>query len=835
MPKQRNRQWHPNRSVAVIALAAGLAVAVVARAAAQTVPEAVDRRVDEVFAKLSTDDKLKLLSGIDSFYTRDVPAAGLPRFKMTDGPVGTRNDGPSTAYPAGVLLAATWDPAIAQREGEALGRDARSRGDHVLLGPGVNIYRQAQNGRNFEYAGEDPFLAGRIAARYVRGVQSQGVAACVKHFACNNQETGRMTVDAVVSERALHEIYLPAFEAAIKDGGARTVMASYNRINGSYATANDYLLTTVLRDQWHFDGLVMSDWGAVHDTLGPLTAGLDLEMPGPKFLGPDKVAPLVAQGKVTQQAIDTKVRRLLRVAVQMGWLDRPQKDPSIPADDAANDAVALAVAREGITLLKDDGGLLPLDRSAGRHVAVLGPDADGYVAGGGSSYTKPARPLSLLDGLRDVSPGVTFDLVPFGPEGSGEMSRLAHAATFEGGTLTVTFYAGTRLEGPPLLTRQDATIDFDWKGPPAPQVPHDHFSARWTGKLRPNTTGSVLLAVRSDDGSRVKIDGRTVLDDWSEHQARTETASVDLTAGRTYDLTVEYYQGTGDAVMQFGFEPVPPPLTADARRTVAAADVAVVLVHRAHEREGSDQPYALPATQEDLIAAVSAANPRTVVVLESGGNVAMKGWIDHVPALVDAWFPGQAGGRAIAEVLYGDVNPSGRLPDTFESDWTDSPAHGNYPGTDGKVDYAEGIYVGYRGFDKNRVTPRFPFGFGLSYTTFDMRNLKVTPVGTGDGRTFTATVDVVNTGRRPGSTVAQLYVRPPAGGPVDRPPQELKGFARVTLAPGETKSVTMTLDRRSFAHWDETAHDWQVVPGQYEVSVGRDSRDVCCTAPADWR
>ena len=795
-------------------------------------PAAVSGRVGELLAKLTPDDRIRLLAGVDDFFTRDVPGV-LPRFKFTDGPVGTRNDGPTTAYPATALLAATWDTGLAERMGVALGRDARSRGDHVLLGPAVNIYREPQGGRNFEYLGEDPLLAGRMAAAYVRGVQSQGVAACVKHLACNNQEVQRETISSVVDERTLHEIYLPAFEAAVRDGHCRTVMCSYNRVNGTYASANRYLLTEVLRDEWHFDGLCMSDWGAVHDAAGPLTAGLDLEMPGPEHFKPAVVADLIRTGKVTPAQVDEKVRHLLTVAVQMGWLDRPQKDESIAADDAANDAVALDVARAGVVLLKNDGEVLPFDRAKVKRVAVLGLDADGYVAGGGSSEAKPARPVSLLAGLRAVAPGVRFDLVPFHSVDGRAMSKLAKASAFDG-PLTATFYAGAELTGAPLQTRQDKAIDFVWKGRVSADVPHDHFSARWTGTIRPTVDGPHRFVLRSDDGSRVKLDGRTILDEWSDHQPETATATETLQAGRAYAVTVEYYQGTGEAVCQFGYAPVPPPMADADRQAVASADAAIVLVHT-RDSEGSDRPYDLPAEQATLINAVSAVNPRTVVVLESGGNVGMKAWVDRVPGLVHAWFPGQAGGRAVAEILFGDVNPSGHLPDTFEADWPDSPAYGHYPGDHGRVDYAEGIYVGYRSFDHRHVAPRFPFGFGLSYTTFDFRLKGVRALGDGDGRTFAVTVDVTNTGRVAGAAVAQVYVRPPAGGPVDRPPQELKGFARVNLAPGETRPVTVTLDRRSFAHWDVATHAWAVVPGTYEVAVGRHSRDNAFTTPVQWK
>ena len=336
---------------------------------------------------------------------------------------------------------------------------------------------------------------------------------------------------------------------------------------------------------------------------------------------------------------------------------------------------------------------------------------------------------------------------------------------------------------------------------------------------------------RSDDGSRVLLDGKVVVDNWRDQAAHTQSAAVPLEAGRVYQLTVEYFNSVADASMQFAYFHKQPLLTADQTKEIAAADAAIVCVHT-NESEGSDRPYQLPSDQEALISETATINPHTIVVLEAGGNVAMKPWIDQVPALVDGWFPGQAGGRAIAEVLLGDINPSGHLPDTFEKDWPDSPAFGNYPGKT-QVDYTEGLYVGYRWYDKKKIEPRFPFGFGLSYTTFELKNLKVSP-GVGDGN-FVATVDVTNTGSHAGGVVAQLYVRPPADETVDRPMQELKGFARVELKPGETQSVAIPLGMRAFAHWDVGTHGWQVVPGTYEIAVGQSSRDISLTAPIQWK
>jgi beta-glucosidase len=824
------RQTIPGCSSLLTWLAAVAASLLLATRAYASDPQ-VERQVDQLLSQLTPEEKIELLGGVHNFYTKDIPRIHLPGFKMTDGPVGTRNDGPSTAYPAGVLLASTWDPAVAEQEGKALGQDARARGDNFVLGPGVNIYRVPQNGRNFEYFGEDPFLAAAIAPAYIIGVQSQGVAACVKHYDANNQETLRESINVIVDERTLEEIYLPAFEGAVKVGHVRSVMASYNLINGFHATENHYLLTDVLRTQWNFDGILMSDWNATHDTLGPTNAGMDLEMPSGKYLNEKTLAPLLDSKQVKQATIDEKVRRLLRVAIEMNWLNRPQLDPTVPKDNPQSDAAALAVAREGIVLLKNTGNLLPLDRSKIHSIVLLGPGADRYVAGGGSSYTKPTRPVTILAGLTSLAPDVKITTVPYSDWRSSRLDALAKASKFESDHLTATFYNSVDLTGDAALTRTDSDIDFNWRTKlPAPQITSGNFSIRWTGAIKPDHSGPGTFITRSDDGSRVLLDGKLIVDNWHAQQAHTEAGTVTLQANHVYQLAVEYYNAGGEASMQFAYVAASQEMTPAEQSTLASADAAIVCVH-ADESEGSDRPYDLVGTQEQLTHDTQAVNPRTIVILEAGGNVGMKDWIDNVPALIDAWYPGQAGGKAIAEILFGDTNPSGHLPDTFEKDWPDSPAYGHYPGDGKKVEYAEGIYVGYRWYDKKQIQPRFPFGYGLSYTTFDLKNLKPT---TQDGQPG-YTIDVTNTGTRAGATVAQLYIRPKGPQPIDRPTQELKGFARVVLQPGETKTVSFPLNARSFSYWDVTTHNWKSVPGVYEIAVGLCSRDTAQTTTIDWK
>jgi len=527
--------------------------------------------------------------------------------------------------------------------------------------------------------------------------------------------------------------------------------------------------------------------------------------------------------------IDEKVRHLIHLEVEMGWLDRPQRDTAIARSDDANDATALAVAREGIVLLKNEGNLLPLDKTKLHSVVLLGPGASEYVRGGGSSETTPARPTTILQGITALVGNAAITQIPFADWHGKQLGELARASVYGPAVdgknpLICQFFNNPELKGEPVLERGDAAIDFNWgRKLPVPAVTNVAFSARWTTSITPTVSGSFEFVTRSDDGSRVLLDGKVIVDNWRDQAAHTEFAMVPLEANHTYSLKVEYYNSVADASMQFAYFPAPPTFSPEQRSTLVAADAVVVCVHTS-ESEGGDRPYTLPSEQAQIIHDVAEVNPKVIVVLESGGNVAMKDWIDHVPALVDAWYPGQAGGRAIAEVLFGDVNPSGHLPDTFEKDWQDSPAFGHYPG-EKQVDYAEGIYVGYRWYDKKKLEPRFEFGRGLSYTTYEMKDLKLE----GSGEAFTASVDVTNTGSRGGAAVAQLYVRPPSDEAVDRPVQELKGFARVELKPGETQRVTIPLNGRSFAHWDMVTHSWQVVPGNYEIAVGRSSRDICAS------
>ncbi len=784
-------------------------------------------RVDDLLPRLTVDEKLSLLGGDREFYIMAIPRLGIPEVRMADGPLGVRNYGMSTAYPATIGLAATWDYNLAREYGASVGSDARARGVGIMLGPAVNIIRVPQNGRNFEYLSEDPFLAGALASQIVTGIQSQGVVATVKHFAANNQETERGTIDARVGERALREIYLPAFRAAVERGHAWAVMCAYNKLNGTYCSANDWLNNRVLKGDWGFKGVLMSDWGAAHDTLGVANGGLDLEMPSGRYLDPASLKTLIESGKVTMATIDDKVRRILMLETANGFLDRPQAIDSTPKDDPHSTSVALQIARESIVLLKNDHNSLPLPGKRIKTIVVLGPNASGLPAGGGSAHVGPFHFVSVVQGLREVAGKKVRIEVIAGP-GPELLARLAPACTYEG-PLKLEFLTHEWREPQVIASQADARIDHDWTSAPTAGVDLDGYRARWTGKIRAPGSGKFIFLVENHGNINVQLDGKQIIGSWG-NTGETLLAVAALEAGKTYSLQVEArHDLPGSPAIRFGWGPAPPLLTEAAAQKVRAADAAVVCAgfNLMLEGEGADRTYDLPNDQADLIRRVAGLNQRTIVVLNSGGEYATAGWINQVPALVQAWYPGQEGGRAVAEVLMGNVNPSGKLPVSFGRRLEDSPSFGHYPGSAGKVDYAEGILVGYRWFDAKGVAPLFPFGFGLSYTTFHYDHLRVD--STPDGQ-WAVTFEVTNNGSRPGDEVAEIYISPPAPSRVQRPVRELKGFARATVVPDETKTVSVTLGRLAFSYFDEAKGDWAIEPGTYTVAVGSSSRNITVTS-----
>jgi len=795
----------------------------------------LEARLQDLMARLTTEEKLTLLSGT-AFTTQPIPRLGIPAVGMVDAGQGVRGgmdstQGPATAFPSGVAMASTWNPDLVGRVGRAIGEEALNKGTgaQILLGPAVNIHRSPLGGRNGEYFSEDPFLAARLGVGYILGMQSTGCGACIKHYAANNEEVDRDNVNVIVSERALREIYLPAFEAGVKEGHVWTVMSSYNRINGPHATANKYLLSDVLKKCWGFDGMVMSDWGAVHETAAVINAGNDLEMPGPGLLAPARVAPALASGAVTQAAIDDNVRRTLRTVLRTGLLDGPRLPNHALVNSAQHAQVALQAAEQGIVLLKNQDNILPLDAARLRSVALIGPAArEMQVGAAGSPGVSPLRAVGPLEGITKRA-GANVKINYASGENSGAPVPASALALPAGGGagLRGEYFANASLQGTPAVVRTDAQVQFSWNGSPGAGVPGENFSVRWSGHIMAPATGRYGLALTADDGCRLFLDGKALIDHWQNGAESTQFAGADLVAGHSYDLRVEYYQATGAAVARLNW--LLPGQTAFALAAQAArqSDVAIVCVTTTGtEGEGQDRPsMALPNNQDELIREVAAANPKTIVVLNNGTPVEMSSWLSRVPGLVEAWFPGQEGGTALAEVLFGDVNPSGKLPDTLAARREDYPDTGHFPGVNGRVSYDEGIYVGYRHFDKAAIAPLFPFGHGLSYTTFGYSNLRLSSPTLAPNGTVTVSLDITNTGRRAGAEVVQLYVHDTQPR-IDKPVRELKGFAKIELGAGQTRRVSLLLRPRDLAYCDVPGQQWKADAGSYQIQIGASSRDI---------
>jgi beta-glucosidase len=798
----------------------------------------VERRVDSILGRMTLEEKIDLLGGVDGFFIRDIPRLNWPRLKMADGPLGVRNFGPATAFAGGVTLAATWNPTLAERVGTELGRDSRAKGVHFLLAPGVNINRAPMNGRNFEYFGEDPFLASRIAVGYIKGVQSQGVSATIKHFLGNNSEYDRHNTDSIIDERTLREIYLPVFEAAVKEAHVGAIMDSYNLTNGQHMSQNRYLLTDVVKKEWGFDGLIMSDWSATYDGVEAANSGQDLEMPSGVYMNRKNLLPAIQKGQVSVATIDDKVRRILSTAVRLGWLDRSQTALSVPRYNLIGRQVALNSAREGITLLKNEGNLLPLNRDKIKSILVIGPDAFPAVpVGGGSAEVQPFAAISYLEGLSNYS-GSAFQV--YYDRGVLPYSDLAGATNFTTAEtngqpgLRAEYFDNLELKGPPVVVRTEQHIDF---GTAARLLfPERTLSSRWTGYYTPPSSGTydVFVQTTREIGGnyRLYVDDKLVLDNWTTLTALSDYRTLRLEPG-THKIVLEQ-TGRGErraARLRMGIAKVGQFVSADARKLAASADIVMVAAgfDSESEAESADRTFRLPLGQDELIREMTAANKNTIVVMTSGGSVDMNSWLGRVPALVQAWYPGQEGGTALAEILFGDINPSGRLPVTFERQWEDNPVHDSYYPESGtkRVVYKEGIFVGYRGYEHNGTKPLFPFGFGLSYTTFKYSNLSIKPLKNSDtsGPRYEVSFEVKNTGTREGADVAQVYVGVTRT-KVPRPARELKGFVKVSLRPGETKKVSVILDRRSLSYYDSNAKQWRADPGDFNVLVGRSSEQI---------
>jgi beta-glucosidase len=801
----------------------------------------VDTRVRAVLAQMTLDEKITMVHGASgSDYTGFIPGNSrlcVPALKMQDGPVGVRMTD-TTQLPSAADLAASFDPSLAHRYGSVIGAEDKTKGVDVDLGPTVNIVRDPRWGRAFESYSEDPYLTGQIGAGDIEGIQSQGVMAQVKHYAVYNQETNRNTPadNAVIDDRTVHETYTSAFAAIVAQAHPSSAMCSYSSINGVYACENAYL-DNILKNQDGFDGFITSDWGGTHSTVGSANAGMDMQMPDGSYFG-DPLKAAVQAGQVSQGRLDDMVGRILREEFRFGLFEHPSPDtPDAYAATPAHLATAQQVAEQGAVLLRNTGGALPLNAKKLHSIAVIGDGAgpDTMSHGGGSAVVDGTGTVTPYDGIKArAGSGVDVEYAQGAPSSSGQLPPIGtQYFTPPSGTgqgLQGDYYDNTTLSGTPATTRTDPNVSYTWTGnSPAAGLGATNYSVRWTGTLTPPTTGSYTFALTSDDGSRLLINGQQVIDNWRDQAANTETAQVSLAAGQPVQVEVDYYQAGGDAVVNLGWLPPDSDLLGQATALAAKSDVAIVYAND-FESEGSDlATIDLPGQQNQLISAVAAANPNTIVVLNTGSAVTMP-WLDQVKGVFEAWYPGQQSGAAIASLLFGDTNPAGKLPVTFPTSLAQVPAStaAQWPGTNGTVRYSEGLDVGYRWYDAKDETPLFPFGYGLSYTTFGFRNLKLSSGTLSENGRLDATVDVTNTGSRQGSEVVQLYLGDPA--PTGEPDSQLKGFAKVSLAPHQTRRVRLTLTAADASYWSSQAQAWTLGAGGYTVRVGDSSRNLPLSA-----
>lgn len=769
--------------------------------------------------ELTLEEQAALTAGKDFWHTVPIERAGIASLRMTDGPSGARGERwsvyTSACLPSGSALAATWNRDLVRRVGRVLGDETRQKGAGLLLAPTVNLHRHPITGRHFECFSEDPVLTAELAVAYINGVQERGVGAVVKHLVCNDQEFERHTISVDIDERPLRELYLRPFEAAVR-AGVWGVMGAYNRLGGTYCCEHHWLLIDLLRDEWGFGGLVVSDWFGTHSTTA-VAAGLDLEMPGPaRHMGPFLVN-AVARGDVSRSDVATAAQRVVDLA------ERAMASVGVPRGESAAQ-VARAAAAEAIVLLRNENNVLPL--SPRQRIALIGPYADRLaIQGGGSAEVTPRYVSSPLAAINERGVEVVYEA---GCALSGPTPLLDYR--WLPNHLAVEVFASNDLSGEPRVREVLMRSLARWSGSPGEGVPPTGYSARLTGEFVPDRSGRWEFGLASAGISRLLLDGEILIDNSGPNepdvlfrQGRKEsTAEIDLENGTRYQLAAEFrmFAEVPQAGVRIGARPLPP---ADARQRAVevarTADVAVVVVgyDGSWEAEGGDRPNMdLPGGQDELVRAVAAANPRTIVAVNAGSPVTMD-WADSTAAILQVWFAGMEAGNALADVLFGDVNPSGRLPTSFPRQLSDSPAQAFYPGSDGVVRYGEGLLVGYRHYDRRGVEPRFGFGHGLSYSTFTYANLRV------EGATVS--LEVTNQGPRVGAEVVQLYLRDLSAN-ADEPEKELRHFEKVFLDVGQTQTVRLSLTERDFSRWDARRHTWARRPGPFEVLVGASSRDI---------
>lgn len=806
-------------------------------------------RVNDLVGRMTLNEKIYMLQS--DFFYRGCERLGIPCLETADGPLGIASwglKGRATAFPSQLSLAASWNRDLAYRIGAIYAKEWKARGIQVFYGPGVNIYRSSKDSRNFEYMGEDPYLASEMAVPFIQGIQQNGILATVKHFVANDQEFDRYHVSSEVSERALQEIYYPPFKAAIQRAGVGAIMMGYNLVNGVYCAQNKQLMSDVLRRKWGFQGTIMSDWGATHSTLESVRAGLDMELGTFDYLNQRQLLPLIKSGAIKTSEIDSMVTHILLPCFRLGLFDKPvSRDVSVPTYNDEANQTAYEEACEGIILLKNNEGILPLKSPSS--IAVIGPNANPNVVsdncydvkgcsygGGGSSKVNPWYVVTDLEGIKKAFPQAQVSY----HEG---VSNAYKRRLFSNSVFTtsqgkrglqacyVSLVDSDKVStGPHSINQIDKQIDFRWEeGASAVRSLGAAYQVEWKGVIASERNDSILIFVDAQGGYRLDVDGSTVIDKRHSQTFANQWVKIPSQKGRKHTVCLTYWnRNCHPAEIRMGWDYAHAVDYSEALDLARKADCVVFCggLDASLEFEGTDRSFELPYGQDALIQALVKVNPRTIVAMHGGGAMDMSAWIDKVPALLHMLYPGQEGGTALGQILSGKVNPSAKLPFTMERKWEDSPACGNYDETRmlRKVFYREGIYVGYRGYERKGIKPLFAFGHGLSYTTFAYDNLSLVVTDKKKGMVKVA-FDITNTGRQDGAEVVQLYVHDPVA-MVDRPYKELKNFAKVFLKAGETRHVEMLLRDDAFKYYHPKRHAWVLEHGKFDILVGASSADM---------
>jgi len=797
--------------------------------------------INKLIQDLTLREKISLMSGFNSWYTNKIDRLGIPSIKMSDGPNGVRGDsnsGKSSAcFPCAISIGSTWDMDLINQLGIALGEEAKVKDVDVLLGPTINIHRHPLGGRHFESFSEDPFLTGKIATEYVKGVQSQDVAACLKHFIGNDTEYERHLVSSNIDEKTLREIYLLPFEMGIKEGNAQVVMSAYNKLNNIYCSSHKELLIDILKDEWGFDGYVVSDWGAALETEENAKGGLDLEMPGPGNVWGDQLFAAVSEGKVEEELIDDKVRRILNIANFSKRFENPTNKPEQSNNSEEHRKLLKKAAASGMVLLKNND-LLPL-KSNVKNLAIIGPNAkEAQIIGGGSASLKPhyqAHPLEAFQNKLGDHTNISYakgchthKFLPRVNEGFMDDKEGFLVEYFEGSNFDENLLVQEHLIGNKFWVFEGFAKDVIAK------FERPDISVRFSCAYTPDISGQHEFEIFGIGKARLFIDGEELIDNWTEtspgeaffsFSSDSKRALVNLIEGTTYQLEIRYkFEGNFPAIYIGCQAPDKVNLFDEALEVASAADQVILIVgtNSDWETEGNDRSdFNLPVNQNHLIEEVLRVNPNTLVVLNTGSPVKMP-WADKAEAIMQTWFAGQEFGNALVDIITGEINPSGRLPTSFPKNIEDTPAFNSYPGKDLQMNYDEKLLVGYRWYDKKNIKTLFPFGHGLSYTNFEYSDLEVDVRAT---NMASCKFSVRNTGQVAGIETAQCYV---SFKTIDdsEPEKTLQGFSKIALNPNDESSIEINLNSRNFSSWNVAKRSWEVRAGSYEILIGSSAENI---------